>query len=306
MVMIVAAAAVLVVMVVLMLLVELCHQLLCQGGAASHGGQDLVAGQVVPGGGDDDGVGVLLLHQSDDLLELLLLHVLGAAEDDGAGVLDLVVEELTKVLHVHLALLGVDHGHRAAQLHFALLGHVADGLGYVGELAHAGGLDEDAVGVILLQHLPQSLAEVAHQGTADTAGVHLGDLDAGVLEETAVNADLTKFIFNQNDLLAGEGFRQQFFDQRGLPSAQKAGDNINGCHKGYLASHNKRFTFYCTLNAGKSKGKIRFMDSFYKTSARKKKGSAAQIQLTLAVCRKGITVPARPSTLPNRRPSPPG
>ena len=52
-----------------------------------------------------------------------------------------------------------------------------------------------------VQHLPQRLAEVAHQGAADAAGVHLGDLDAGVLEKAAVNADLTELIFDQNDLL---------------------------------------------------------------------------------------------------------
>ena len=76
---------------------------------------------------------------------------------------------------------------------------------------------------------------------------------------------------------------------------------------------NKRFNFYCTLNAEKSKGKIRsfigkirFIDSFYKMSTGKEKGSAAQIQLTLAVCRKGITVPARPSVRRDQCPSPPG
>ena len=188
-------------------------------------------------------------------MELFLLHVLGAAEDDGAGVLDLVVEELTKVLHIHLALLGVDHGHCAAQLHFAFLGHVAHRFGHVRELTNAGWLDEDPVGVVLLQHLPQGLAEVAHQGAADTAGIHLGDLDAGVLEETAVDADLAEFIFNQNDLLAGEGFRQQFFDQRGLPSAQKAGDNINGCHKGTSLLIIKKIQLLLYPKCGKKQGK---------------------------------------------------
>ena len=49
----------------------------------------------------------VLPQQFHHLVELLLAHVLGAGEDDGAGGLDLVVEEFPEVLHIQLALLGL-------------------------------------------------------------------------------------------------------------------------------------------------------------------------------------------------------
>ena len=79
-------------------------------------------------------------------------------------------------------------------------------------------------------HVLQSLVEVAHQRTADAAGGHLGDLDAGFLQEAAVNVDLAKFVFDQHQLFALVGFRQQLFDECGLTGAQEAGDDVDFCH----------------------------------------------------------------------------
>ena len=65
---------------------------------------------------------------------------------------------------------------------------------------------------------------------ADAAGVQLIDLDAGLLQEAAVDADLTELVLDQNDLLAGKGLLDEFFDQSGLAGAQEAGKNINFGH----------------------------------------------------------------------------
>ena len=146
-----------------------------------HGLQDLLAGQGVPGGGDDGSGGVLLTQHGHSGGDLFLGGVLGAAQDDAACVADLVVVELTEVLHIHLDLVDVGHGNEAAQLNIQMLGHALDSAGHVGQLADAGGLDDDAVRVVLLHHLLQSGAEIAHQRAADAAGVQLIDLDAGLL-----------------------------------------------------------------------------------------------------------------------------
>ena len=84
--------------------------------------------------------------------------------------------------------------------------------------------------MILIYDLAQRLAEIAHQGAADAAGVHLGHLNAGLLHEAAVDADLAEFVFDQHDLLARQGFLKQLLDQRGLARAQEAGENINLRH----------------------------------------------------------------------------
>ena len=139
--------------------------------------------------------------------------------------LTLVVVELAKVLHIQLDLVHVCYGNKAVQLHIQVLGHTFHSTGHVGQLAHAGRLDEDAVRVVLLHHLLQGGAEIAHQRAADAAGVQLIDADAGLLQKAAVNADLAKFVLDQHDLLSGKGLLDQLFDKSGLTGAQKAGEN---------------------------------------------------------------------------------
>ena len=237
MVVIVTAAVAVLVMVMMVVVLHLMHQLLGQRVTAGHGGDDLLAGELIPGGGEDGGLLVLLAQQLDGAVQLLLVAALGAGEDDGAGVLHLVVEELTEVLHIDLGLGGIDHGDEAVQLQLHLVLDALHGGDDVGELANAGGLDDDAVRGVIGQHLLQSGAEVAHQRAADAAGVHLGDFHAGVLQETAVDADLAELVLDENQLLALIGLIQQFLDEGGLAGAQKAGDNIDlghGISKSFL------------------------------------------------------------------------
>ena len=231
-----AALAVLVVVMVVLLIpavavADLLHQLLRQGAAALHGGHDLVAGELLPGGGEDGRLGILVPQQAGGHIQLGLVHVLGAGEEDGGGVLHLIVEELTEILHIDLGLGGVHHGDKAVEPEGGgLLLHPLHGGDDVGQLPHAGGLDDDAVRGVVGQHLLQSGAEVAHQRAADAAGVHLGDLHTGVLEKTAVDADLAELVFNEDDLLAVEGLVQQLLDEGGLAGSQEAGDNVDLCH----------------------------------------------------------------------------
>ena len=223
-------------MVMMLMLIGfmLCPHLLQQLVRKGHlldGGEDGLAVQLIPRGGDDGGVGILFPQHGHGSLQLLLGHLLGAGEDDGAGGLDLVVVELAEVLHVDLHLGGVRHGDEAVELHVR---HVLYGVlhrhDHVAELAHAGRLNEDAVRVELILHVLQRLIEVAHQRAADAACGHFGDLDAGLLQEAAVNVDLAELVFNQHQLFALVGFRQQLFDESGLTGAQKAGNNINFRH----------------------------------------------------------------------------
>ena len=195
-----------------------------------HGLQDLLAGQGVPGGGDDGSGGVLLAQHGHSGGDLFLGGVLGAAQDDAACVADLVVVELTEVLHIHLDLADVGHGDEAAQLNIQMLGHALDSAGHVGQLADAGGLDDDAVGVVLLHHLLQSGAEIAHQRAADAAGVQLIDLDAGLLQKAAVDADLAELVLDEHDLLACKGLFDELLDKGGLTGAKEAGENIDLGH----------------------------------------------------------------------------
>ena len=231
MVMAAAAVLVMVMMVVMMLVLGLLH-VLGQGVLALESGDELLTGQVLPGGGDDGGVVVVLADQLQSGVQLLLGNAGGTGQDDGGGGLNLVVVELTEVLHVYLDLVGVGHSNGVAQLHI-MAHHLLHGTDDVGQLAHTGGLDDDAVRVILGDDLLQSLAEVAHQGAADAAGVHLGDVDAGILQEAAVNADLAELVLDQHQLLALVALSDQLLDESGLAGSQEAGINVNFCHGFY-------------------------------------------------------------------------
>ena len=228
---VVAAAALIVVMMVLVLL--LLGQLLQssrQGIPAFHGRQQLLAVQFVPRGRHNGGGGVLLPQQGHTGIQLFLAHPGRTAQNNGAGMLHLVIEELTEVSHIHLGLGGIHHGGKTVQhhiMHFQVLHRPDD----IAEFAHTGGFNEDTVGVIGIHHLLQRLAEIAHQTAADAAAVHFGNVDARLLQKAAVNADLAKLIFNENKLLAGIGLSDQLLDERRLARAQKSGENINFCHK---------------------------------------------------------------------------
>ena len=208
---------------------QLLHHIV-QRGVGLHRLTELLAGQLVPRRGDQRGAGVVLTDQLHSGLQLGLGDVLGPAQDDTACCLDLVVIELTEVLHIELDLGGVRHGNRCAENGFMLCG-LLHRHHHVRELADAGGLDQDAVGVVVVDHLLQRSAEVAHQRTADAAGIHLGDLNAGLLEKATVNANLTEFVFDQNQLLPLIGLGDHLFDQRGFSCAEETGVNVNCRHR---------------------------------------------------------------------------
>ena len=218
------------VMMMMVVLLLLGQQCLSQGDGLLHDGQDLLAVQLIPGRRDDARLRVLFLNHRDRSLQLLFRNVLGTAQHDRSGALHLVVVELAEVLHVHLDLAHVRDGDQAVHLHLAVFRDLLDCPAHVGELADARRLDQDAGRRELLHDLLQRLAEIADQRAADAAGVHLGDVDAGVFQETAVDADLTELVLDEDDLLALERFFDQLFDQRRLAGAEETGNNVDLCH----------------------------------------------------------------------------
>ncbi len=205
-------------MMVMMVFLFQPGQLSSQCCLTLHCLQQLRTGQLVPGRGDDGSMVIMLPQHGHCSIQLLLRNRIGPGEDDGGGSFDLVIVELAKVLHVYLYLAGVHNRHGIAQRHFCAR-HLLGSSDHIRQLAHAGGFNDDPVGVILADDLLQSLAKVAHQRAADTAGVHFGNVDTGLLQKTAVDADLTELIFNQDQLLAGIGLLDHLLDERGFSGA---------------------------------------------------------------------------------------
>ena len=157
------------------------EQLLFEIGMLLHSLKYRLTRDLIPGSRNENSLVIVLTDQLNCLFELCVAAILGAAEDYSLCVLDLVVEELTEVLHIHLALNGVNYRDEVIYGDASLLGNIRDGLDNVRELAYARRLDDDAVGFELLHNLYQCPAEIADQSAADAAGIHLGDLDAAVL-----------------------------------------------------------------------------------------------------------------------------
>ncbi len=208
----VRAMVVMVVMFVFFCLEERSGHVIC-GERIFDRFSDLCAGELLPRCGDDLGVIVDLADQLDRGVELALGDVAGTGQDDGAGILDLVLVELLEVLEVDLALAGIDNGDGAADLGALDL---LDSSYNIRKLADAGWLDEDTVRRELVDNFLQRSAEVADQGAADAAGVHLGDLDAGFFQEAAVDADLSEFILDEDELLSIVAIGDELLDESGF------------------------------------------------------------------------------------------
>ena len=162
--------------------------------------------------------------------QLILGDVVCVAEHDAVRALDLVVEKFTEITHIQLALARVYHNGCAVERSGAVLRHVLDGADDVGQFADSRRLDEDTVRRKVGQHLMKRFAEITNERAADAPLIHLGDLYAAFFEKAAVNADLTKLVLDQYDLLRAICLGEQLFDQRGLTRAEKTGKNIDLCH----------------------------------------------------------------------------
>ena len=221
---------VLMVMVVVMgLLVLQRGQLPGQGLGLLDGLLHLDAGQLVPRGGDDGSRVVVAAEHRDDVVDLFIRHLVRPAQDDAGCRVDLVFIEFAEAAHVDIAAGGVDDCGKGAQLN-RLRCLLLDGGDDVAELADAGGLDQDALGAKFPDDLLQRAAKVAHQGAADAAGVDLRNLNAGLLQKRAVDADIAKLILDEDELFAVIGFFDELFDQGRLPCAEETGKNVNACH----------------------------------------------------------------------------
>ena len=243
MLMVVAAAAVFTVFVMMVMVLLFFFQLFqlgSQRGLSFHGSDQLLTGELPPGGGHNGSLLIVFPQHCHSSIQLGLRYRIGTGEDNGGSSFDLVVVELTEVLHIDLHLAAVNNCNCVAQRNIigGDLLHSADN---IGQFADTGGFNNDAVRIVLLNDLGQCLAEVTHQRAANASGVHLGNIDAGILQETAVNADFTELIFNQNQFLSGIGLLDHLLDEGGLTGAQKARININ-FHKKHLL-----FFYFSTL-----------------------------------------------------------
>ena len=175
----------------------------------------------ISGGGDNYRSCILFSYESECFRKLCIGGLIGVAEKHTACICDLIAEEFTKVLHIHLALVDVNDGNRAIELSTLYI-CLKNCFSNVRELSYARGLDKDPVGRILVHDLLKCLAEISNERAADTARIHLGYFNPRILEEAAVNAYLAEFVFDKNDFLALIRFVDKTVDKSSLTSTEKS------------------------------------------------------------------------------------
>ena len=194
-----------------------------------HSKENILTVKEIPGGCHDNSISIVLTKETNALGNLLIPCGLGMGEDNRRSMLDLVVIELAKVLHIHLALINVGNGGETVKNCTVILGSLcrADN---VRKLTNARGLDDDSIGIILIKNLNKCLGKIANKRTANTAGIHLGYLDTCIGKESAVNTDLAELVLDKNNLLTCICLFNQLLNKRGFTCAKEAGKYINLCH----------------------------------------------------------------------------
>ena len=150
-----------------------------------------------------------------------ICHLTRVAKHDTTRIFYLVIEKFTEILHVHLALIGVNDGGKTAK-HCTLCICTLDRLDNVGKLTDARGLDKNSVGRIFVYNLFESLGKIAYERATDTTRIHLVDLNSRFRQKSAVNSYLAKLVLDKNKLFALVGFLYKLLYKCGLSRTEKA------------------------------------------------------------------------------------
>lgn len=150
------------VMMMLMLLFKQSLQLVIKSILLCHGISELLACQLVPLGSNYGSLVVQGAEPCYHIVQSFLRNTCGMAEDKAACIGYLVVEELTEILLIHLALSSINNSCETVQYNIVCV-DILHCLDNIAELAHARWLYEYTVGLVGIKHLDKCLAEIAHQ-----------------------------------------------------------------------------------------------------------------------------------------------
>ena len=207
-----------------------------------HSVNKLLSCKLIPIGSNDRRSRIKLLQAMNALSKLFFGKSACMAENKTACVCYLIVEKFTEILLIHLALLCVNNSGEAVKNDIVSV-DILNGTDNVAELSNAGRLDKNTVGSIIGKNLFKSLSEISDKAAADTAGIHFSYLNSGILKKSAVNADITEFVFDKHKLFALISLRNELFDKSSFSGAKKSGKNRDFCHTEYTSF----FDFICNL-----------------------------------------------------------
>ena len=160
--MVMAAATLVIMMMVMMLMLFLKHFLL-QRYRMLHNLYQFLSVKVLNRSCDDGCIFIQAAKKLQGLLNFLLSCDICTAHDDGTCILDLVIKELTKVLHIHFAFLGINNSCIAVQFDVNLILNTLYSFDNVRKFTNSGWLDEDSVRVVFGNNFFQGSTEISNQ-----------------------------------------------------------------------------------------------------------------------------------------------
>ena len=148
-----------VVMVMLMMMLKHLVELLLNRVCPLHCIKHLLSSKLCPSGACNSCGFIVLTHKLYRLKKLCFAHLVCVAENNTACVLYLIIEKLTKVLHIHLALTRINNNRMTVKLYLVGL-NSSNSLHNVAELSNTRRLDKHSCGVILTNNLAKCIAKV--------------------------------------------------------------------------------------------------------------------------------------------------
>ena len=130
------ASTMLVMLVVMLMLVLKMLHILCESILLFHRAKYRLSIEAIPRSSNDNGILIVFSYDVECLLELMLFSCLCMRENDAGCVLDLIAKELTKVLHIHLALVSINNSGKGVKLRL-LAANCRSRLDNVGELSNS-------------------------------------------------------------------------------------------------------------------------------------------------------------------------
>ncbi len=128
------------------------HQLRFQILRPLDGLQNIFAVKRIPGRRDDRCLRVVLSDHRHTGCKFLLADLIRPAENNRAGVRDLVDKKFPEVFDIHLTFAGVHHGNSAAKLHIPVLHGILHRLHNVGKFSHTRRFDQNAFWRVGIKH----------------------------------------------------------------------------------------------------------------------------------------------------------
>ena len=192
----------------MMMMMNVCRQaskLFFDGISALHSSEKLCTVKNIPRSGYNGCCGVLFAQKRNGFCNLFLVCTLGMRKNNATRVFDLVIEEFTKVLHIHFALFNVCNGGETVQKNVFYI-EVLNSTNNIRKLSNTRRLNQNAVGMVLVKYLLERFAKIANQRAANATAIHFGHFNTCILHKTAINADFAKFIFDQHEFFARISF----------------------------------------------------------------------------------------------------